>query len=69
MLFRYLMGYYADPREISTGVACLLALCLALTNITLAVVGPQIVFRYVKFGMTWQSATCGMVYKKVGFAI
>ena len=65
VIFRYLMGYFASPRLVSPGVACLLALCLALTNTTLAFVGPQIVFRYVKFGMAWQSATCGVVYKKV----
>ena len=65
VIFRYLMGYFASPRLVSPGVACLLALCLAITNTTLAFVGPQIVFRYVKFGMAWQSATCGVVYKKV----
>ena len=65
IVFRFLLGYFAQPQLVSFRTACCLVVLLAALNLCNALVGPQMVFRFIKCGMAWQSSTCGLVYKKM----
>ena len=65
IVFRFLLAYFAQPQQVSFRGACILVAVLVSLNICNAFIGPQIVFRFIKCGMTWQSATCGLLYKKM----
>lgn len=64
IVFRFLLGYFAQPQLVSFRTACVLFVLLAAINLCNAFVGPQIVHSFVKCGMMWQSSSCGLIYKK-----
>ena len=65
IVFRFLLGFFAQPQQVSFRSACLLAALLVFINIVQALCGPHIVYDRSYIIYRLDNAAKGLIYKKV----
>ena len=65
IVFGLLLGYFAQPQQVSFRDACLLAAILVFLNFVQSLLGPHIAAVQSYCAQTWNVAIKGLIYKKV----
>ena len=65
IVVRFLLGFFAQPQQVSFQGACLLAALLVLLNVTQSFCGPHIVYSICQIVYKVDNSSKGLLYKKV----